>query len=59
MAVALSLRKQIVPVGEIPMAEHDRRKDYIVTPDGILSRGQNILSIWSTLAHCNTSIDLQ
>ncbi|EJC97745.1 5-formyltetrahydrofolate cyclo-ligase [Fomitiporia mediterranea MF3/22] len=34
--LALSLREQIVPIGEIPMAEHDRRMDAIVTPDGLI-----------------------
>ena len=34
--VALALREQVLPAGEIPMAEHDRTMDAIATPEGIL-----------------------
>lgn len=34
---ALALREQIVPVGQIPMAEHDRKVDDIFTADSSIS----------------------
>lgn len=34
---ALALREQITPAGRIPMAEHDRKMDAILTVDGLIS----------------------
>ncbi|KAL5481002.1 hypothetical protein ACEPAI_9943 [Sanghuangporus weigelae] len=34
--LALSLREQILPVGQIPMLEHDRKMHAVATPDGII-----------------------
>lgn len=33
--VALSLREQIVPIGEIPLEETDQMLDYVLTPENI------------------------
>ncbi|KAH8113748.1 5-formyltetrahydrofolate cyclo-ligase [Phellopilus nigrolimitatus] len=35
--LALSLRQQMLPLGQIPMAEHDRPMDAIVTSDGVVT----------------------
>ncbi|KAI5122242.1 hypothetical protein M0805_007107 [Coniferiporia weirii] len=37
--LALSLREQMLPPGEIPMAMHDRQMDIIITPDGVVEGG--------------------
>jgi 5-formyltetrahydrofolate cyclo-ligase len=39
---ALSLREQILPVGEIPMAEYDHSIDLVVTPDGVIGDVQKL-----------------
>lgn len=35
--VALALREQLLPPGEIPMDEHDWKVDVVVTPDGFVA----------------------
>lgn len=35
--VALALREQMLPVGDVPVAEHDKKMDMIVTPDGSIA----------------------
>lgn len=36
--VALALNEQMLEQGLIPMADHDRRIDFIITPDDNLER---------------------
>jgi len=38
LLVALALREQIVPTGQIPMSEHDIPVDVIVSPDEVIIR---------------------
>lgn len=35
--VALALREQMLPVGDVPVAEHDKKMDMVVTPDGSIA----------------------
>lgn len=37
LVVALALREQIIPPGEVPLGEYDRKMDMIVTADGFIS----------------------
>lgn len=35
--VALALKEQMLPIGEIPMESHDHKMDAVITADGIVS----------------------
>ena len=39
LLVALALNEQVIGRGKIPMADHDRKMDFIVTPEEVISEG--------------------